>query len=543
MNGKKLNDIISPLKEYIYQTRWMIVLSGVASFIAHGSVLFSQRFGFDTDAIMNGLQQFDQSGRYGIVWLTELLGLKWFNLYYAQILAFLFIILAPVSFGCLFYCTYGQNARIKPAQWVLSTLFIVSPFWATQIYFLNQSPQVLLACILIPVSLLLVETAKADLAHKWPCILLGIALMNIIFACYQVLVAVYLAAVSVIFLLYSLKEDRTVRQQFQWISLHAGCFFAAFLSYMIVSRLFYWNGGSYLTDQIKWGQGSVWEDLARCAKAITHTFLNRPPYFSGSYGIYALLFLGVIFYRLAAGGRLKKGSNILILLAAVFLIFSPHVFIVIYGGDIWDRMQLVMPFSQGSMLYLAIVLFPEIKIKKMFKKVAASIVCAGLVLVLGRDILFQLNYCNRFYYTDEWVFQYETQILQKVYLDIRESKALNKLEDSFDNYLILGCPEIPYNQTALSGSAIGVSFFDWDHVSMLYRDRILLLMRNQGYPLTVYFSENEQAAFNAYFEDYFGELVNEMPHYPEPGYVQFLRNDEIGLEYMIIKLGDDWQLP
>lgn len=542
MNEKKKNDIIAQLKKYFYQTRWMIVLSGVAAFIAHGSVVFSQRIGFDTDAIMDGVHNFDQVGRYGLVWLAQLLELKWFNLYHAQILALLFIMLAPVSFGCLFYCVYGQNSRIKPAQCVLSVLFIISPFWAAQIYFLNQSPQVLLACILIPVTLLLIETARVDLAHKWPCILLAIPLANIIFACYQVLVVIYLAALAVVFVLYSLKEERTVRQQFQWLGLHVACFLAGLLSYMIVSGLFYSSEGNYLTEQITWGQGSVREDLMRCVRAVLNTFLNRPPYFSGSYGIYALLFLSVILYRLATGGRLKKFNSVLTLLAAVFLIFSPHVFIILYGGDIMDRMQLVMPLSQGSMLYLVIVLLPEIKIKNIFKKVAASIAGVGLVMVLGRDILFQLNYCNRLYYTDEWIFQYESQILQKIYIDAQECKALNKLEDSFDNYLILGIPELPYNATTLKGDCLGVSFFEWDYTT-INRGRTMRLMRNLGYPLTIYFSEGEMAAFDAYFENYFGELVDGMPCYPEQGYMQYLRNDEIGLDYMVIKMEANWRHP
>ena len=90
MREKNGNNTIELLKEYLYRTRWAIVLAGVIAFMAHGSVLFSQRFGFDTDAIMNGMHNFDQIGRYGLVWLAQFLGLSWFNLYYAQVLALLF---------------------------------------------------------------------------------------------------------------------------------------------------------------------------------------------------------------------------------------------------------------------------------------------------------------------------------------------------------------------------------------------------------------------------------------------------------------------
>ena len=33
-----------------------------------------------------------------------------------------------------------------------------------------------------------------------------------------------------------------------------------------------------------------------------------------------------------------------------------------------------------------------------------------------------------------------------------------------------------------------------------------------------------------------------MPSYPVPGYIQYLSNDELGLEYVIIKLGESWRV-
>ena len=145
----------------------MFVIICVVVFITHGSVLFSQRFGIDTDFIMNGKYNFHVIGREGLIWLAWFLGLKWFNLYYAQVLTLLFMAFAPVVFGYLFYQTNNQNTRLNLSLLVLSISFIVSPFWTAQIYFLNQSAQVLFACILIPVCFLLAETTRTDPRHKW----------------------------------------------------------------------------------------------------------------------------------------------------------------------------------------------------------------------------------------------------------------------------------------------------------------------------------------------------------------------------------------
>lgn len=50
-----------------------------------------------------------------------------------------------------------------------------------------------------------------------------------------------------------------------------------------------------------------------------------------------------------------------------------------------------------------------------------------------------------------------------------------------------------------------------------------------------------EAAFDAYFRDYFGDTVDMMPVYPNTGYVQYLQNDEIGLDYIVVKLGANWR--
>ena len=66
-------------------------------------------------------------------------------------------------------------------------------------------------------------------------------------------------------------------------------------------------------------------------------------------------------------------------------------------------------------------------------------------------------------------------------------------------------------------------------------------MEELGYPLDVHFSGGEQAAFYEYFDDYMGKQVEEMPVYPNDGYVQYLSNSDPELAYVIVKLGDNWR--
>lgn len=549
MEREQSISLFTQIKEYFYRSRWIIVLIGLAAFITHGSILFSQRFGIDTELMMANIHA-DFLGRPGLVWLEKLLGLKWFNLYYAQILTLLFLALTPVAFGLLFYLLNSQSPRFCLALLLSGISFIVSPFLVSQIYFICQSAQIILACALIPAALFLVEFSVKNPARRWFCALSAVLLMNIIFGCYQVLVIAYLTGAAAVFIIVSLKDGLSLRQQFRWIAVHAGCFLAGFVSYLVIASLFYQEGGDYLSNQIAWNQLSLSEGIQRCILAVKSTLTTHPPYYSGGYAFFSLLFLGVIIYRLlpvqaypldSSPAERKKGGKILVLLAGFLLTLSPYIFMIFLGGELLDRIQLVMPFAQGCMIYLIITLFPSMaEQKKAFLKMAVGIVGTAFAILFFKDATFQLKSCSRLYYTDEWVFQYDIKIAEKVYLDLQEVIASNHLDDSFDNYLLLGSPEIPYNTSTMMGHTMGYSFFRFEADSF-QRLRPFTFMRLMGYPVTSAFTEGEKNAYYAYFEEYFGEKVDAMPSYPVSGYIQYLSDDEIGLDYVIIKLGDSWR--
>lgn len=161
------------IKEYLFKVKWAVAGIIVIAFMSQGAVLFSQSFGIDTDFIINGVQNFGIIGRQGLILMAKLLDLDWFNLYYAQVLVFAFIILAPISFGFLFYSVSRPETCTALPLLVLGISFVASPFWTSQIYFLNQSAQVLAACVLTAVSIFLAEHARADLKHKWRWVLGG----------------------------------------------------------------------------------------------------------------------------------------------------------------------------------------------------------------------------------------------------------------------------------------------------------------------------------------------------------------------------------
>lgn len=151
-----------------------------------------------------------------------------------------------------------------------------------------------------------------------------------------------------------------------------------------------------------------------------------------------------------------------------------------------------------------------------------------------------MNYCTRLYYTDEWQYRYTENMAREIRTEIEEVRKQNGLDSSYSYILFLGSPDIPYNETCLKGQMIGYSLF-YLNPNAKNRGLIFRFYEHTGHPLYSYFSEGAEAAFFAYFREYFGEAVDGMPAYPNPDCVQYLQNDETGLSYIVIKLGDGWR--
>lgn len=530
-------------KSYIRKTTWSILLITAAAFLCHGSLLFSDRFGIDTEFMMSGVHNFNSLGRQGLVWLGKLLGLEWFNLYYAQALVILFLILAPISFGYLFWKAGGQGFGALPL-FLLGLSFVISPFWTAQIYFLNQSPQILFSCVLIPVTILLAEKARTDFHRKWYYAAFSVAIMQPVFSCYQVLIMIYVTAVAAVFLLSVFKAKRSVREQFLWILYHALVFLCGFVIYLIISNLFFLDGTDYLQSQIWWNLMETSEAARQCFYTLRGLCGNNPPYTTGLYPYFALLLLILTLYQLLAKKQKWTGSTFLFILVELFIIAVPSVFILIYGGLIPDRMQLLLPFSQGCILYLTAFMLPDKDSlgESVLNLWSCRVFALFLTVLLWKDFSAQLSYCNRLYYTDEWRYQYDKKLADDIYSKLLTLKNTGDYSSSlFLKTVFLGRPELPYNDTCMKGHVMGVSEFSFDAwEETMYRPRIVYFMNQLGYPMEQYFSEDEEALFFESFQDDFGEFVDAMPCYPSDNYMQVLSDEESGRNYIIIKLSEDW---
>ncbi len=546
------NNMKNSFFQYIIKAFPALIILTAAVLMTHGSILFTERVGIDTESIMYGIQFFDQIGRQGLIWLADILELEWFNPYLVQILVFVFMVITPMLFGYLFCRCGGQTEWVNITLIALGVSYIVSPFWAAQIYFFNQSAQVTCSCALTAIAILFAEEGRRAFRMRWYYILFSVALMQFIFSSYQILAMVYVTGVTMVFLCSSLREDRSVKQQFRWILFHSGVFFAGFVIYLLIADAFYYTdrGTAYLSGQISWNDGFK-EGLRNCISAVLTTLRRNPPFYTGFYGILSLILLAAVIYRAVRNRwfRDRKGPLAIFFLAVLFLIATPYVFIFYYGGQIPGRVQLVMPFSQGCMLYLSIIiLFGETETAaaktnqarwKWMRKAVAVILTAAVL----KNMLIDMGYCNRFYYTDEWRYQHDKQLSHDIYVELKKYLAENGYDETFcTNLIFLGYSNLPYNAVCLIGDVVGSSCFAYD-IDSINRTRITYFMKAAGYPIEPepYFSEGAIAAFNVYFEEYFGDRVDAMPAFPEQGSIQYLESEEIGLHYLVVKLGPDWR--
>lgn len=532
------------IQNYTKKTGWAILVIAAAAFLSHGALLFSDSVGVDTEFMMEGIHNFDLLGRQGLIWLGYFLGLNSFSLYYAQALAFLFLTFAPVFFGFLFWDAGGQRQESSVCLAALGLSFVISPFWTAQLYFLNQSPQITFCCILIPLLLWMAEKARTNLRRKWFLIPLIILLMQPVFSSYQVLILLYITGAAALFLISSFQEERETKEQFQWILYHAVLFLTGFILYLAISHLFFLEGNNYLQGQIWWGRLEPAAAWKLCLDTLRGLCGYHLPYTTGFYPLFALVLLLLTGYQMFTKRRTWKGGGALFLLAELFLILSPCVFILLYGGAIPDRMQLILPFSQGCILYLlGMILLGNREEEKHGKtRWAGRILTLILAFAVCRDAGFQMSFCSRLYYTDSQRFQYDKTMAADIYREITALQDTGLYPDSvFRKIVFLGYQDIPFNDTCVRGNVIGLSEFEFDcFEKTIYRKRAISFMRQMGCTIDPYFREEEERAYWETFPEIFGSAVEKMPCYPHTGYVQVLSDDASQQTFLVIKLGEEW---
>ncbi|MCR5311979.1 MAG: glucosyltransferase domain-containing protein [Lachnospiraceae bacterium] len=520
----------------------MWILIAITTFICHGAILFSNVFGIDTEVAALGLDDYFAQGRQGIMWLRSILGLSPFNLYLAEGLTFFLMLFVPITYYFFFEISAGSFA--KPTFFLYCIIFVVSPFWVAQIYFLSQSAAVLFGLLLIPVVLYLFEsgmnTTSGLRVIKLIC---GIILFQFVSSTYQVNLLVYVAVACTVFVLSEINNPGEPSKIIRRVLIHGLLMLVGFIIYFAVTKLFFFSNASYLTQQLQWPAIGISKGIANL-KAILKFSLT-------GYGLYGFMYWPIVLLAMLCSlvngicRKKKTLSMIMLLIFEVFLSAIPFFFPILFGSEVLPRMRYSLPIVEACFILVLSREFSSLfNSASCKKKNVGKILLIAFSIALYADIMRLASDSISMYYTDEIRFEQEKNIASDLKKDISNYLSRNGLSaDKRNNLLFLGKVNISYNDMCLlSEATIGSSALNWDY-NMMSRGRLYYFMDVVGYPIgpANHYSEGSVAAFKYYFDDLFGAKVDSMPCYPNDGYIEYMEDPESGLNYLIVKLGNDWK--
>ena len=544
----KQSKMFSRIKELI--SPWHVIYAVFIAYLCHGAMLFSDTIGIDTEKAILDSDAYATQGRAGVIWIRNLLKAGNFNLYYEEGLTFALLVVSPFVFLTIFYFISKDLGLFRKVIIPFLTFWIISPFWVAQLYFLSQSVPVMVTLILLPIAAWLVNMSVDNL-KKWWGLLIAVAIIYLSLNVYQMQIVIYALCVLVIFYFRNRENNYSFKGIIKWIVINAGVILGAMVIYLIISKLFFFAGESYLTSQISWTHVGIKQGII----GIVVWFINSCRYPSFSKVFVPACFLLLLFSGLNMFARKndkKVGNRLFLLFVEMLICIIPYVFVIFYGNGISPRMCYPFPVTEAVVILLLvkeILLFVEAF--HINKKRVLGIISKGILvimlLIMVKDVLNLWDYSNKMYYTENYVYRQDVEISKNVKNEIEHVINENGYDrqDAYEHLIFLGTPPITYNDSCwpgCGGATIGGSFWEWDHTYSMYRYRIYPIMELNGYGINhAVFSDGAQMAYYYYFEDFFGEAVTQMPAYPNEGYVQYLQDESTGLKYFVVKLGYNWK--
>ena len=529
---------------------FVFVIGVIGAFICHGAMLFSDVIGLDMDLMIKDIELYGGQGRQGILWIRNILQIAKCNLYLTESLTFLFLILSAVAV-LFFLHIFSEQEKEKPIVGALFMLiWIVSPFWTVQLYFLSQSVPVLVATILIPVAVLLVQLTYENFKKRWWMAVCAVALMQLIFSTYQIEILLYVLLVVVALYLLTANNSFKFIDVLKWVLFQAAVFFVGFVIYRVIYKLFFNEFDDYLSGQIMWAVYGTKNSVKNILRVVRDS-IKGGDFYNITYVPVCLLLFATSLINMSAKKR-TNAEKIIRALMLIVIFAVPYTFVILCGVDVVPRMKYLFAIVEAICIYLLasefISLWREgIITKKKVTRVIAIAMTAILCLFFAKDIINNADYSNRLYYTEKFVYEHDKEIARKIQNDLKDyirSEGLSN-EQSYNRLVFLGTVPTQLNEICVTdnGAAMGVSFWVWGANYSFVRDRIYKFMDCCGYSIghEAMYSEGAELFYHLSFADFYGEEVESMPSYPTEGYIKNIYDEELNVNFLVVKLGRDWR--
>lgn len=403
-----LKNVWSGFSEYIKGHPVLGIVTAAVLALCYAGQAFSTQFYIDAEVILNfpgAMYNWNEIGRFGLVWLKKMSGLDWYNPYLAGGLFLITLWLTAMGTGYLFARIDQRLSSVAAGIFML--LYLVYPTYSEQFMFRFQAFEVVFAMFLLAVAdWYFIQFLKEK---NWASFVVSIVLLVFSFGIYQSMVNMQLCLYFGMFLfcLIAEKEDgKCVKRQIIFTILH---FAAAFVVYELIIKLFY-SQSDYLSGQISWQYEGVGFVAHKILNYIGEVFAGGQVFYTASYkvGICLLLLtlIGIVI--------VKKGRSVWYVLGGIALAASPFYLSVITGAETVYRAQLMLPLACALMWLFCIHC-----LSVLFSFAGRQLLAQAGILV-GAVLLFQqAGPLMRLFYTQDVIGRSDlmtaTQMVEDIY--------------------------------------------------------------------------------------------------------------------------------
>jgi len=505
----------------------LLIATTLALFFCYGIKLFQYSIGQDTELFMayqsDLLKSYARMGRFCLSLLIWLLNTKGFNPITAFFGAFCIIWLFTISHAyiiALFCKNTGRNNTLIP----FALVFISSPIWAEQFYFVYQAREVALMVLLCPFTIYIMFKGFID--NKKGNIIFAFLSLIFMTSVYQAMIPFFCCGVFICFMLFLGTSDYE-QKFYRNLCLKIFAMFAcAMVVYVVIYKIlipFVVGNNQYLDDMNRWGKISIKENInnillfTRIITGIHNTGIFEPNAFenillfvtsinkSNVFGNILLLPLALLFIIKSIDIARKKFTSdkkSLYIIAAIGIPLSIMFLAISMGTAAPMRTIFVLPLAFAFMFFFLI--------KNYSNKYRIAIVCFALFTAASQaQITAQLLYSDQLRYNEDVRLAYE--IRDVIVKTSPDNKNLPVAIIGISNF----AEKFHANQNFMQGHVIGHSFFEGG--------RDLSFMRSLGINFNPPNCEQKKKAIH--------ESVY-MPSYPDSGFVKKLP------DVIVVKLSD-----
>lgn len=494
-----------------------MLAGSIAAFLAlaYAGQAFNNYYYIDKEQLVNdpgGFYNWDEIGRFGLIFIKKLFGLSWYNPYLNGILLLVTLWLCAMAAGYLFHSIDHGLAAVPLGIFML--LFLIYPTYVDQFLFQYQAFEVMLAYLFVLVSDWYLVQAVRERDRM--AFLVSFPLVILSYGIYQSMVSIQLCLYLGIFLVMTYAGEGEQNSS-RSVIIHCILHFAITLAGYVAITVFFWKTeGNYLESQIAWRQQGIITPL-RMIYFYFHTLVvSDGVYYTRAYLICCLIGSAALCLLLKRFG--VKAVWYLLGLAGVVL--SPMSMPVLMGGMIAPRIQMTLPLANGILwLFGMRVLCAEIR-KHWGKLVKALAVLCGGILVL-----MNLAPTMRMFYTRDVIGKAD---------EMKAAAIVEKLEDFpsarvWKPIIFWGHREAMVNPACSGPDWTRASVFlsAYEHEYFFEPEYFYSTYRIIGYLKTLG------------YDGFFGPTLDMMPSAYEHGAAMQVGAIEEYDEYIIIKIGEE----